>query len=895
MNTFEYIKNNYKISSIIKNSEKYFAHIPINHIDNKETLEEHINLVIKYFEKINAEFDLEIIIDNIIKDIGENNFKIDNNIDINNFIKDLFFSTLFYHDFGKINQNFQRTKMNNPEFENIENSLDTTHSLLGTYLFIISKIKFLNKFTNDDNRNKFLLLILLFSSVIVNHHKSFLQTINDNYILNIDIEGLLKYLDNINEEYENSDIKSILNIIKNLNPILNNINIFNNINFDLYILLKLNYSLLTTCDYLATFHYLNKLDSPLEFELISDNLKNKINEKIKITKPYNQELFENYEKYRNLNIETLNEFSNENLNLLRQKLSSSIIEKLKNNNNKLFYLEAPTGSGKTNLSFIALNEIVKSNDIKKIFYVFPFTTLITQTYQELEKTFSLNSNELVELHSKTDLKENNDENYENEKVDYINLLFSNYPICVVSHIKFFDILKSNNKQSNYLLYSLANSLVIIDELQSYPPKEWDKIIFFISNYSKYLNIRFILMSATLPKIDAIRSIENVNSFTSLIPESFKYFTNSNFNKRVEFNFSLYKEGIITLEELKDVLFKKCEEYFKNNGHIKTVIEFMTKKAANEFNNKYKDKFKENGYDVLFLSGTILDSRRKEIIQIIKNDLTINRKLLLISTQVIEAGVDVDMDLGFKEMSILDSEEQLAGRVNRNAKKLKSVVYLFKLNDMSPVYKNDLRYQIGQELLNDNMNEYINLLNDKLFNKFYDSVIKRINGSINRDFINNFSYYLEKFNRLCFNDINKDFQIIKNNTVSIYVPLDLPIKKKITDYDIILFNEEEIRFFKNNNLLINDKVKGSDVWGLYEKIIKMQDIDFTKRMINIKKIQSLITKFSFSVFKYSSLFEDLKNVGGAIEKYGYYYLNNYNDVYDYENGINDEKFKDSRFI
>mgnify|MGYP000335079520 CR=1 FL=1 len=81
-------------------------------------------------------------------------------------------------------------------------------------------------------------------------------------------------------------------------------------------------------------------------------------------------------------------------------------------------------------------------------------------------------------------------------------------------------------------------------------------------------------------------------------------------------------------------------------------------------------------EIYLLSGTILEPRRKEIIENLKTSEYRKMRVLLISTQVVEAGVDIDMDLGFKDKSIIDSEEQLAGRINRNVRKQSCKLYVF---------------------------------------------------------------------------------------------------------------------------------------------------------------------------------------------------------------------------
>ena len=74
----------------------------------------------------------------------------------------------------------------------------------------------------------------------------------------------------------------------------------------------------------------------------------------------------------------------------------------------------------------------------------------------------------------------------------------------MSHVKFFDMLKTNRKEANYLLHRLANAVVVIDELQTYNPLLWDKMYYLIEHYARFFQVRFILMSATLPKIGKLR-------------------------------------------------------------------------------------------------------------------------------------------------------------------------------------------------------------------------------------------------------------------------------------------------------------------------------------------------------------------------------------------------------
>src|SRR5690606_6094201 len=120
---------------------------------------------------------------------------------------------------------------------------------------------------------------------------------------------------------------------------------------------------------------------------------------------------------------------------------------------------------------------------------------------------------------------------------------------------------------------------------------------------------------------------------------------------------------LELTELADKLIEESQTYSAKDfgkakplGSVYTIVEFIFKKTATEFHQiiKHTDFFDE----IFVLSGTILEHRRRYIINFLKNKSNRKKKILLITTQVVEAGVDIDMDLGFKDRSLIDSDEQL---------------------------------------------------------------------------------------------------------------------------------------------------------------------------------------------------------------------------------------------
>ena len=900
MKITDYIYSVDMLKTVFREQDSHYAHLSSDG-GKKETLIEHTILVQKYFLKLLKVHQLESVIYSLITLLTDDTL-------IREFVLELFVKSIISHDFGKVNPEFQNIKMNN-KINGFKHKLSTKHSIISGYIFtILSELTASKKNIPMEKESLVDYLILSFSYPILKHHSSKLNYIRKDVVYSENIDDLQKFIKFFNNSGDSDFITEINNyVFGNSNLIYEN----NTINIDkssLFALLKLNYSLLTASDYYATSHFMSSWESmPDDYGVFTDELKKKIISNIENSESFNKKT---YKELNNYKFEFPVETSNINLNILRQNLSVEIIKNIRENiNESLFYIEAPTGGGKTNLSMLALAEFIRNdiendlNTITKVFYVFPFTTLITQTFKSLKKTLGLNNNEIVQIHSKTGFSiKKDDDKYGDQKENIIDYQFVNYPIALLSHIKFFDILKSNRKSVNYLLHRLANSVVIIDELQSYSPKEWDKVIYFINNYAKYFNIKFILMSATLPKIDKLLSSEGKQAefekqkFVSLIKNKIKYFSNPNFANRVKFKTDIIENANFNKEKRDEYLKKLWEkiriestDYKKNSldKRVHTIIEFIFKKTASEFieiaNNENK-LFDE----IFILSGTTLEPRRKEIIAKVKSNEYKNKNILLITTQVIEAGVDIDMDLGFKDISLIDSEEQLAGRINRNVNKPQCKLYLFDLDDAKVIYEKDDRYK---KIENELKNEYFEILNNKNFDKVYNSIMedrKKFNKS--DDFIN-LKDYISAIHKLDFTSVDKDFKLIENdiNNITVYVPIEIDIN--IPNSKERNFTEVEIEFLKENNKFKdgNTTVSGKDVWDLFIDAIKYKDEDFITHKKKMIILKGLMSTFSFSIGAYSKIIKNIQASGNIEELYGYYYLLNAEDVYDYNKGFKKIEF------
>ncbi len=889
-----------ELKNLIINHQDFYAHLSNSERVN-ETLIEHILLVQRYFIKLIETHHLKGVISKLISGITKDE-------NLHGLITELYVKSIAAHDFGKVNPEFQIKKMKNP-IEGFKHELSSGHSTISGYIFSLIGEQIAKKYSVTAEQETLVdFLCLSFSYPILKHHSSKLVDIKDMpYSDKIsDLKLFVPFFNNFNDVSFIEEINEF--VFQNSSMIMEHKESKKSITdyFPLFALLKLNYSLLTASDYLATSHFMNNWGDELltDFGVFDDKLKKKIIQNIETSTGYNKKTYTELDGYK---LEFPQEPNNENLNKLRQNLSVETINGIRDNLNKnLFYIEAPTGGGKTNLSMLALAEFLRNdinsgeNNITKVFYVFPFTTLITQTFKSLKETLGLDKDEIVQIHSKAGFSQKGeDDKYGKDKVNIIDYQFVNYPIALLSHIKFFDILKSNRKSANYLMHRLANSVVIIDELQTYSPREWDKVIYFINKYAKYFNIKFILMSATLPKIDKLLSEESQKvhfekeEFVYLNQNKDKYFQNPNFAKRIAFDFSMFNNSKFSkdnkeefLQNLWRKLLEESEKYKEQSksNKVHTIIEFIFKKSASAFMELCKDMNnffeKEN---VFILSGTTLEPRRREIIAKLKSDEYKQKNVLLITTQVVEAGVDIDMDLGFKDSSIIDSDEQLAGRINRNVSKPQCKLFIFDYDDASVIYGKDYRYKEVKEKLNNN--DYHDILQNKDFDKLYRLVMEHIKEFNKQEGYDNLPTYLKSIKNLDFDSVNKEFQLIANSlpTTSVFVPIEISIN--IPNSNEKNFTDDELNFLKGKSKYNDEEfVDGENVWKLYCEIIENKDADFTKQKIQKVIMQGLISKFSFSVSTYSKEFKNIEGRGSGEDKYGFYKLNYAKEVYDYENGI-----------
>ena len=803
-------------------SRKYFIDI------KEETLEEHIELANKYFEKIVEYKNLKPFFE-----------RIKNILNLKNQEEELYYKMIDdvvnFHDFGKINSQFQIDKMLNEEIlkmkdkYNISGVLGSDHSLLSASMFIAYYFGKITDLIEIVETKKIVILfeILFALSYVISKHHGNLDSFEE-YIEKLsrnNDENILKELKNISVSnggillqafLEKETITIFFNFIETyISERKKKENISSQEAMSIFVFTKMMFSLLVASDYYST----NEFMQEIKYEDFG-NMGNIDT----IKKEY-----ENSEIIKSIRDKEKNGIPNdEDINNFRTKIFLEAEKNLeKNKEDNIFFLEAPTGSGKSNT---ALNLSLKllDKDRRKIFYVYPFNTLVEQNMNTLKNIFG-NNEEVIKnitvVNSVTALtnKDSRDIPIEEYSDILMDRQFLNYPFIVTTHVGIFNSLVGNTKEDCMPFYQLANSVIVFDEIQAYKNTIWTEIIKILNSYAKLLNIKIIIMSATLPNLSYLLDEEEKNNISKLIENRDEYFNNTIFKNRVEVNYDLLSEQKIEYEEL----LKHITENSLNSQKI--LIEFISKNDAKKFYELCENNEDLNvDHEILILTGEDNKARRNSIIKKINSK---DKKIILISTQLIEAGVDIDVDVGYKNISGLDNEEQFLGRINRSCKK-SGKAYFFYLTDAKKVYKNSVIIENKLNLFSDEMRD---VLENKNFDIFYSKVLEILKRKA-KEKINN-----DNFETIIF---NKKFRLLKERMKLIEEQDD----KKTYFFNRTLTDEEIEE--------IGENIEGSEVWERYVDILKEEN--YAKKIVELSKIREKMMYFLYEVKKNTELnYSDIK--------------------------------------
>lgn len=803
-----------KLDDIIKDIDIIYAH---KDGDRIETLREHLDnckKLIEYFDSIyKIEEKIRMALSNLeIKKKGKAVYLSENEI---NFIVDMFFNIIYLHDIGKINPKFQVVKMNNLDFNNVDKitSMDSPHSPLSTIIFIN---EYLHRLKEEDLKEKLFLkaMILYFANIIYCHHGS-LENLENTFTKDkleemLNVYKLNGYLDEYKRDLIcDKKIAGTLDKIKSLKIEFNSKVI--------YVITKISHSLLTSCDFIATNSFKNDINvSDFKLALIED-----INPVIESFK--NTDVYKGMMNYK----EDKNYFLNSGLppiNMLRSDIAiecSNTIDIYKRDY-FIFNIEAPTGSGKTYNSLGCVLKLLELEEHKKIIYISPINCISSQTKEEYIKIFD-KILDMQEINSITPIPERlNLEGVLDYDKTLLHRQLLNYNITFTSHVSLFDILFGTSRENSMPLFQLFNSVIILDEIQNYKNLIWKETIEMLDIFSKIMNIKIIIMSATLPNLHKLIR-DSSSNFIDLLKAPENYYKNPLFKDRVTIDGTMLKKKV-TFDDLKYVMVKEINDRYKlhnERGQI-FLAEFIKKKTAIDFYNKIKDELSVDEYEIYELDGNNSLYSKNELIEKIKGYKG-DKHLILVTTQVIEAGVDIDADLGMKDAVFPDVDEQFMGRINRSGKKKDCKVFFFNYDDEKDIYREDLR--LGSNIKND---IFFNALKEKQFkNVLYEMVIDKIEQLKNMSITSSIKEFDSELFHCKYKDISKRMKLIDNETFNIYIPTkSIPIKDK--DGNIVYIN-------------------GFDVWDEYLRLLNDDTLSYSERRVKLSNLRENMSLFTYTIY------------------------------------------------
>ncbi len=364
---------------------------------------------------------------------------------------------------------------------------------------------------------------------------------------------------------------------------------------------------------------------------------------------------------------------NRSLSNIRTRAKEEIERKLDEidiTKDRLFTITAPTGIGKTlsvmNFALKLKERIASVQDYQpQIIYCLPFINIIEQAHKVFRKLFRGEGVTLLKHHQYTDIwamaaKERADDDEMELSKKLLEVEDWQADVVLTTFVQFFHSVISNKNRMLKKFHRIAGSIVILDEIQNIKAEYWPLIGVLLHHLSEILNCRIILMTATQPLI-----FQTAITVLDQHQIKFKPLLNS---EEMEFHFGQFERTAIVsltdkenpLKDADDFYRLFCEKWDPSKSCL--IVVNTIRRSLDIFEKLSKKKVSP---DIYYLSTNIVPAHRKYVIRKVNQLLEKGKKVVLISTQSVEAGVDLDFDMGFRDVGPLDSIIQVAGRINRN--------------------------------------------------------------------------------------------------------------------------------------------------------------------------------------------------------------------------------------
>ena len=414
------------------------------------------------------------------------------------------------------------------------------------------------------------------------------------------------------------------------------------------------------------------------------------------------------------------------------------------NKSHISILDMPTGSGKTLCSL----KLALESGKKRIIYVIPYTSIIEQTANKFEKMFG-DVLPVLQHHSNYSYDGNTEE--EKKTAEKLKRTCENWdaPLIITTSVQFFQSIYHYKGSALRKLHNLRDSVIVFDEIHLIPTELLRPCLKAVGYITKYLNSEALFLSATMPDYSKLfdKFLPDVN-YNKLVTDrtDFKYF------KKCE-----YKDmGRTTLETIAENA-SRCKN---------ALIVVNTKKTAAELYNLVQG-------EKYHLSANMTPAHRSRVIEAVRNKLENGEHITVVSTSLVEAGVDLDFNTVFRQLSGLDSILQAGGRCNREGKDDKGYVYVF---DIDETYRkgSDLAMRINKT--KGLLEKYQDITSYDCIKEYYDGIFDFNQSRIAENSIAKYNEQSNSFDRqglmlpysIPFRSYAMQFEYISADTISIVI-------------------------------------------------------------------------------------------------------------------------------
>ncbi len=424
-----------------------------------------------------------------------------------------------------------------------------------------------------------------------------------------------------------------------------------------------------------------------------------------------------------------------------------------NQDAEIYLLNMPTGSGKTLASAKIALERALSKEKKRIIYVIPYNSIIEQTADVLEEIFGGN---LEILRHQSTFSYEDEENGSEDYREAAKTAAENWdaPFIITTAVQFFESVYANKRGKLRKVHNMADSILVFDEAHLMPQDYLQPCLQAVAYITRYLHSEAVFLTATMPDFEKLMKEYALpdSKIVKLIKDT------SMFTKFQKCRYSYI--GEISSSEL----LSKCREY------PSSLIVVNKKATARELYQECGGKrYHLSTYMTSYDRKRILKEIRRELKQLEADypeykDVPEDRRITIISTSLIEAGVDLDVYTVFRERSGLDSILQAGGRCNREGKRKMADVFVFDLAEETRQAALDEKANLTKGLLK----KYDDVSAVKCIEEYYSRLYFMKADDIQK---NTMHQACSDLASIPFKEYAEKFELIDSRQVSLVVPCD----------------------------------------------------------------------------------------------------------------------------